>query len=97
LSPYGVTVFEKATFYHLVHAVALVALGGAAHGPMLRPLVVSRVTLLFSVGIVIFSGSLYLLAVTELRWLGAITPIGGTAFIVGWLILALQGGSSEPN
>jgi uncharacterized membrane protein YgdD (TMEM256/DUF423 family) len=43
----------------------------------------------FLIGIVVFSGSLYLLAVTNLRWLGAITPIGGISFIVGWLWLAL--------
>jgi uncharacterized membrane protein YgdD (TMEM256/DUF423 family) len=47
--------------------------------------------LCFLAGIVFFSGSLYLLALTNLRWLGAITPIGGISFIVGWLWLALAG------
>ena len=42
----------------------------------------------FLAGIVIFSGSLYVLSLTEMRWLGAITPIGGVAFLIGWLILA---------
>jgi len=97
LSPYGVSIFEKAVLYHLIHAVALVALGGAAYGGALRPSIVSKVAILFSVGIVLFSGSLYLLAITELRWLGAITPVGGTAFIVGWFILARWGGSPERN
>jgi uncharacterized membrane protein YgdD (TMEM256/DUF423 family) len=44
---------------------------------------------LFVVGIVIFSGSLYILTLSGMRWLGAITPIGGLAFILGWLCLAL--------
>jgi uncharacterized membrane protein YgdD (TMEM256/DUF423 family) len=44
---------------------------------------------LFVAGIVIFSGSLYLLSITGMRWLGAITPIGGLCFTVGWLVLAL--------
>jgi uncharacterized membrane protein YgdD (TMEM256/DUF423 family) len=43
--------------------------------------------ILFTVGIVIFAGSLYTLAVTDLRWLGAITPIGGVSFIAGWITL----------
>ena len=45
---------------------------------------------IWSAGIVIFSGSLYLLAVTNLRWLGAITPIGGTLFLIGWLMVAFK-------
>ena len=45
--------------------------------------------LLFFIGIVIFSGSLYVLAITGVRWLGAITPLGGVAFLVGWIMLAI--------
>jgi uncharacterized membrane protein YgdD (TMEM256/DUF423 family) len=43
----------------------------------------------FTFGIVVFSGSLYLLAMTGLRWLGAITPVGGVAFLIGWAALAI--------
>jgi uncharacterized membrane protein YgdD (TMEM256/DUF423 family) len=52
---------------------------------------------LFCIGIVIFSGSLYLLSISGLRWLGAITPIGGVAFIAGWLALALAVWKAEVN
>lgn len=44
---------------------------------------------LFCIGIVVFSGSLYVLSVTGLRWLGAITPLGGVAFLAGWILLAI--------
>ncbi len=75
-------IWEKAVFYHFVHVLALLVLafrGSALRGPFLC----------FVAGILVFSGSLYLLAVTNLRWLGAITPIGGISFIAGWLWLAI--------
>ncbi len=73
-------IWEKAVLYHLVHAVALlaIALGRPVH---------RWVPLLFAAGIVIFSGSLYVLALTNIRQLGAITPIGGACFLVGWGLL----------
>ena len=49
----------------------------------------------FGLGILLFSGSLYLLALTGTRWLGAITPIGGTAFLIGWLAFAWYGYQSS--
>src|SRR4051812_47098939 len=70
-------VWNKAVLYHLAHAVALIAL--AFHAAANR-----GVFYLLLVGIVIFSGSLYVLAVTNIRWLGAITPIGGLCFLAGW-------------
>lgn len=73
-------IWQTAVLYHLVHAVA------ALWASDKRPAVVW----IWSAGIVIFSGSLYLLAVTNLRWLGAITPIGGTLFLVGWLMVAFK-------
>ena len=73
--------WQTAAHYHLVHAVVLLVVA-------LRP-AVSRATFsLFGAGILIFSGSLYLLAVTNIRWLGAITPIGGLCLLAGWLALA---------
>ncbi len=75
-------VWEKAVFYHFIHAVMLFVLA------MRNPL--PRVPwFCFLIGIIVFSGSLYLLAVTNVLWLGAITPIGGISFIVGWLWLAI--------
>jgi len=75
-------IWEKAVFYHFIHAVMLFILAT-------RTPVQSGPWLSFFIGILIFSGSLYLLALTNVRWWGAITPIGGVSFIVGWLWLAI--------
>jgi uncharacterized membrane protein YgdD (TMEM256/DUF423 family) len=75
--------WETAVQYHLVHAVVLLAIS--------RSSAVPRVAWwLFVVGILVFSGTLYVLALTNMRWLGAITPLGGVALLAGWLSLALQ-------
>ncbi len=82
LSPEMLTIFETGVRYHMYHALALIAVGlSAARWPG-AGLGVSGGLML--AGIVIFSGSLYTLALTGIRWLGAITPIGGVAFIAGW-------------
>jgi uncharacterized membrane protein YgdD (TMEM256/DUF423 family) len=75
-------IWEKAVFYHFIHTVMLFVL--AQRRPM-----PSGPWLSFFFGILIFSGSLYLLAVTNVKWLGAITPIGGLSFLVGWAWLFL--------
>ncbi len=76
-------IWEKAVFYHFINAVMLFVLAWRPAPVPTGPWVS------FLVGILIFSGSLYLLAATNTRWLGAITPIGGISFIVGWLWLAI--------
>ena len=87
LSPEMMAVFQTGVQYHFYHTAALLAVALLLHcAPSTSGLLVSGI--FFVVGIIVFSGSLYLLAVTELRWLGAITPLGGTAFLVGWLLLA---------
>jgi uncharacterized membrane protein YgdD (TMEM256/DUF423 family) len=78
-------IWEKAVLYHLAHAVALVAL--ALHAPVNR-----GAWYLLLAGVIIFSGSLYLLSVTNVRWLGAITPIGGLCFLAGWGWLVIAPG-----
>lgn len=80
--------FETGVRYHFYHALALVAVVVVIK---LWPTstLATYAGWLFLVGILIFSGSLYLMALTGARWLGAITPIGGVAFIAGWLCLAL--------
>ena len=75
-------IWEKAVFYHFIHAVMLFVLAERKTFPAVA-------WWSFLAGIVIFSGSLYLLAVTDARWLGRITPIGGVSFIVGWSCLLL--------
>ena len=72
-----VDVWNKAVLYHFIHAIALLvfALYGTVH---------RGVWWLFVAGIFLFSGSLYAMALTNLRWLGAITPLGGLCFLAGW-------------
>ncbi len=70
-------IWEKAVFYHFIHAVMLFVLAERKTFPAVP-------WWSFLAGIVIFSGSLYLLAVTNVHWLGAITPFGGAAFLLGW-------------
>jgi uncharacterized membrane protein YgdD (TMEM256/DUF423 family) len=81
LAPDMLAVFETAARYHMVHALAMAiaALAGSRTSPAL-----------FLGGIVLFSGSLYLLALSSVTWLGAITPIGGALLIAGWLCLAFS-------
>jgi uncharacterized membrane protein YgdD (TMEM256/DUF423 family) len=74
--------WNKAVLYHFLHAVALLAL--ALHGPSHR-----APFFLLTAGIVLFSGSLYTMALTNVRWLGAITPLGGLCFLAGWAWLVI--------
>ncbi|HIC55757.1 MAG TPA: DUF423 domain-containing protein [Acidobacteria bacterium] len=87
LSPEMLVVFETGVRYHLIHALGLLAVAWAAS--RWPGSYVSIAGYLFVAGIFIFSGSLYVLAVTGIRWLGAITPIGGVCLIVGWGLLAI--------
>jgi uncharacterized membrane protein YgdD (TMEM256/DUF423 family) len=80
--------FETGVRYHTYHALALFAVAAAISkwpGSNL-PVVAGW---LFVAGTILFSGSLYLLAVTGLRWLGAVTPFGGLAFLAGWVCLVI--------
>ena len=90
LDEYGKDVWEKAVLYHLIHALGILAIGIMAKLELLPPGRGFTLSLLLAVGILLFSGSLYVLAVSGIKWLGAITPIGGTLFIVGWIWLALS-------
>ena len=81
LTPRALEIFETGARYHLIHAVAMVLAGILlARGP----------GLLFQAGVILFSGSLYALALTDVKFLGAITPIGGLLFLAGWLWLAIS-------
>ena len=80
-------VWDKAIFYHFIHAVMLCVIAGR------KPFVAGAWWSFFA-GILIFSGSLYLLAVTNMKWLGAITPFGGGGFLIGWAWLFLTAGKS---
>jgi len=76
-------VWNKAVLYHFLHAVALVAL--ALHGAGNR-----AAYFLIVAGILFFSGSLYVMALTNMRWLGAVTPVGGLCFLAGWAWLVIS-------
>ena len=76
-------VWEKAVFYHFIHAVMLFVLAERKPFPAVA-------WWGFLIGIFLFCGSLYLLAVTNAHWLGAVTPFGGVSFLVGWGCLALH-------
>ena len=80
-----VAVWEKAVFYHFIHAVMLFVLADRKPFPAVA-------WWSFFIGICFFSGSLYLLAVTNVHWLGIITPVGGVSFIVGWICLIICAG-----
>ncbi len=87
LSPDLLAVYHTAVEYQFLHAFALILLGlfVAARGESSGTTVAAWA---FGCGIAVFSGSLYLMAATGVRWLGAITPFGGVAFLVGWALFA---------
>ena len=87
LGPDLLAVFETAARYQMYHALALLAVAWAiTRWPGAWP---ARAGWLFLIGTVLFSGSLYALALSGVRWLGAVTPLGGAAFLAGWLCLFL--------
>ena len=86
--------FDTATRYHLIHAVALAAIAGTSTTS--APL--RRAAVWLAIGIALFSGSLYLLVLTDTPWLGAVTPLGGLSWIVGWVyVLAAGRATSNPT
>jgi uncharacterized membrane protein YgdD (TMEM256/DUF423 family) len=86
LDEYGKSIYETAVLYQMFHTVALFVVGVIQHFD--RETSLSIAGWGFLAGIILFSGSLYLLATTGMKWLGAITPVGGLAFLFGWLSLA---------
>ena len=85
LTPDMLDIFEVGVRYQMYHALGLIAVAWAtSKWPEAN---LNAVGWGFIIGIIIFSGSLYLLSATGMRWLGAITPIGGLAFLAGWAIL----------
>jgi uncharacterized membrane protein YgdD (TMEM256/DUF423 family) len=87
LSPDLLAVFETGARYQMYHALGLLAVAWMlTRWPGPWP---PRAGWLFVAGTVLFSGSLYALALSGIRWLGAVTPLGGLAFLAGWLCLAL--------
>lgn len=86
VTPERLETFKTGVQYHLIHALALFVVSWAA--TQWPGWAVAASGYLFLAGLVLFSGSLYLLVLTDTPWLGAVTPLGGVAFIVGWGLLA---------
>ena len=82
ISDYYLDVYKTAVLYHFIHALALFIVAwllAQSGNPKF-----STAGLFFMIGIILFSGSLYALSITGIKWLGAITPLGGIAFLMGW-------------
>ena len=87
-------VFETGVRYHLIHGLAVLAVAWAAsRWPNAW---IGAAGWLFAAGIVVFSGSLYILAISGVRWWGAVTPIGGVCFLAGWAALAVGALRASP-
>src|SRR6516164_2705776 len=88
LDAYHMEVYQKAVFYHFIRALGILVVSVLSKTSTFSAYATDWVCTLLVVGIILFSGSLYLLAVSGTRWLGAITPLGGVSFIAAWLLLA---------
>jgi uncharacterized membrane protein YgdD (TMEM256/DUF423 family) len=88
LDAYSMGVYEKAVFYHFIHGLGLLTVSFLPKTGTFSEFATNWVCGLLLAGIVIFSGSLYALAISGNRMLGAITPLGGVSFIAAWLALA---------
>ena len=88
LSAYSLAIYEKAVLYQMFHSLGILLLTAIAKN--MDVLDFSFSIWCFIVGIILFSGSLYILALTNIKWLGMITPIGGTLFIIGWFLVIFK-------
>jgi uncharacterized membrane protein YgdD (TMEM256/DUF423 family) len=90
LDEYGKSIYEKAVLYQMFHSLALLAVGVLQH--LFKGVSFSPAGFGFLIGVLLFSGSLYVLAISGAKWLGAITPVGGLSFLFGWawLIFAIS-------
>ena len=88
LDDYGKSIYNKAVLYHMFHTIGILILGLINKIQPEIHLYLAGWSFLF--GIILFSGSLYLLAITGIKPLGMITPIGGILFIIGWILLLLK-------
>jgi len=95
LSPEMLAVFETAVRYQMYHAFALMAAAGGWARWRRREFTLAGA--LFIIGILLFSGSLYGLALSGPRWLGPVTPVGGLAFLAGWLALGVGALRASPS
>ena len=88
LDDYGKSIYNKAVLYHMFHSIAILILG--LINKIQPEIQLSLAGWSFVFGIILFSGSLYILAITGIKSLGIITPIGGVLFIIGWVFLIIK-------
>ena len=88
IDDYGKSIYNKAVLYHMFHSIALLILG--LINKIQPEIQLSIAGWSFLLGIILFSGSLYILAITGIKPLGMITPIGGILFIIGWIVFFLK-------
>jgi uncharacterized membrane protein YgdD (TMEM256/DUF423 family) len=88
LPPDLMAVFHTGNQYHFYHALGLLAVG-FAEGLFRGSRLIRLSGMFILAGLILFSGSLYVLSLTGQRWIGMITPFGGAAFLAGWLLLAI--------
>ncbi len=90
LTEHYAAVWETAVQYQMFHAIGLIVIGILMSKSLLGPTsMLSRAGILMFIGVILFSGSLYVLSITQIKVLGAITPIGGVLFLVAWLMVIL--------
>ena len=97
LGEYGIGIFRTAAAYQMYHALALILVAVMRHIGLGSEKWLAVAALSFTLGILIFSGSLYVLALSGLTWLGAITPVGGLAFLAGWVAVIVAGVSAKSH
>ncbi len=101
ISDHYLDVYKTAVLYHMIHALGLFAVAWVstmAATTVTNVVTVPKVHLagtFMLIGIVLFSGSLYVLSITGIKWLGAITPLGGLSFLAAWLLLFLSIGGGK--
>ena len=88
LSDYSISVFNKGVMYQFLHGIGIILTVILDYN--LKSLSFDTSIWLFVFGIILFSGSLYILAITEVKWFGMITPIGGIMFILGWALMFIN-------
>ena len=88
LNDYSLSVFQTGVLYQFFHSIGILVL--VLLSKSIDNLNLDLSIWFFTIGIILFSGSLYLLAITGIKWLGAITPIGGMFFILGWMFLFMK-------
>lgn len=88
LTDYSLSIWETGIKYQMYHSISLFLVAILMKGEKIPSIWLNTAAIAFMVGIVLFSGSLYALSLSGIKWLGAITPLGGVAFIIGWGCLA---------